>query len=300
MGSNDAIDVEGRWGFFANGTASSVDRDPSARVSGFEADLSGATLGLDYRVTSAWVLGGAVGYEENDSELDFDGGSVDNETLTFSLQTSWFSGKSAWFEAIAGMGQTDIDQSRGIRYALPGVIVDSIAVGSTESDQTFASIATGWDFAPGAFAISPEIRFDYLSADVDAFEETVTGINDLGRGLGIAYDAQDFSSITGQVGVQIGYNVSTSWGVIVPQVNLSFIREFDDGADTVQGGFLGDSLSESYTLLNDDADTSYGQVGAGAVFVTRSGRSFYVFYDQLVSHEFLEIQTFNVGLRLGF
>ncbi|MBZ0114991.1 MAG: autotransporter outer membrane beta-barrel domain-containing protein, partial [Thermoanaerobaculia bacterium] len=59
---SDDIDVEGRWGFFANGTASSVDRDQSARVSGFEADLSGVTLGLDYRVTSAWVLGGAVGY----------------------------------------------------------------------------------------------------------------------------------------------------------------------------------------------------------------------------------------------
>lgn len=300
QGSNQGggFEMDRRLGFFANVTSSSVDRDASALIAGFEGDQTGVTAGIDYLINSRFVLGGALGYEENDSDLDQAGGSVESESLTFSAQASWFGDKSFWFEVIAGFGTTDVDQSRAIRYSMGGIVVNGTAVGDTKSNQTFASIATGWDLSPGAFSISPEIRFDFLDASVDGFSETVVG-DDLGAGLGITFGDQDFTSFTGQVGVQVGYNFSTSFGVVIPQLNAAYISEFDDSADTVTGRFVGDSGRELYALNTDEADSSYGRLGLGAVFVFGEGKSFYFFYDQLVAYENLDVQTFNIGFRLG-
>ena len=295
----EPIDSQSGWSFFASATTSTVDRDVTSRVTGFEGDQAGVLAGFDYRVGSHSVLGVALGLETDSSTMDSDSGSVDSDTGTLSLHHSWFGKKAVWLETVAGFGWTDIEQSRRVRYTLGSTQIDRLTVGDTESRQTFASVAAGWDFGRGAFGFTPEIGFEYLESSVDAFSESVAGASQPSQWMTLSYEDQNFQSIKAQLGVRADYAKSTSFGVVVPQIEVSLFRELDDSADAVHGRFAGDSLGERYTLLTDEADTLYGRVGLGAVFVFGHGRSFFVAYDKLIGYEGMDTETFNVGLRLG-
>src|SRR5690606_22926548 len=58
-----------RWGFFTAGTIGRGEADPGRVEPGYDYDIEGLTMGLDYRYSDAWIIGGSVGYTRQDTKL---------------------------------------------------------------------------------------------------------------------------------------------------------------------------------------------------------------------------------------
>lgn len=297
------VDLDGRWGFFFSGSLQTAERDSTDRETGFDLDGYGVTVGLD-RTGSRSTFGGSLAYETEESDLKSNSGRIDSQSVEGSLHASWFPTDTVFVDLIAGAGQGDLEQDRVIAYTLLGTTVDQVARGETDFDQLFGTLALGWDLGgkggSGAWQVSPEARVEWLEVDVDGFSEVMSDPTAPGNGLGLEIDAQSFTSLTGNLGLQIARAHSTSWGVLLPAVSAEWVHEFEDGVELLTGRFLGDPTDETYVLQSDEAVEDYGRLGASLTAVTAGGGSFFVQVLHLVGYDNLESTSFSLGGRLEF
>jgi outer membrane autotransporter protein len=305
-GASADFDDLGAWGFFLNGHFGWGDKDATDRESGFEFDRYNLTAGVDYRFSATTVAGIALGYSNSDSELDLDGGELDQEGYSVHLYGSFLPSDTTYVDVTLGAGTASNDQLRRIRYSIPSItdnsvtVVDQSASASPDSDFLDATIAAGLELGSGAFSYGPHARFSYRKVDVDAFRESMSNPGAAGSGLGLFIDSQKFTSKTFTLGMRASNAYSTSWGVLVPQAGIEWTHEFDDGAESINGYLLGDSTQTYFFLPTDAVDSDYFVVDLGVSAVFTDGRSAFINYSGLLGYNNLDSHQISAGVRFEF
>ena len=297
---SDSIFDSGRLGVFINGNISLGDKDRTANEEGFEFQTTGITLGADYRFTDQLVLGAAVGYIKNDTDLDADGGQLDADGYSLSLYGTFFQDSGLYADGMVSFGRNDYDQQRNIRYDIGSVSVDQTAASDFDGDQWSASFGGGYSFSRGALAFGPTARLEYVNAKVDAFEETMSNPIANGGGWATRIENQEMDSFNLQLGGDLSYAVSQSWGVLLPQIHMEWVHEFKDDAHNVDGHFLLDPSSTAFSLNTDSPDSDYFNVRLGVSAQFAQGRSAYIYYRKLIGYQDLDMDSFSAGVRLEF
>jgi outer membrane autotransporter protein len=298
--SSDADEVGGlledKLGIWARGNYSFGEKDVSAASPRFEADQWSLIGGVDYRISTNSVVGGSFAYGQSGIEFDPDGeGALDTTSWAASVYGSIYAAENFYFDAIVNVASSDYDARRNITYADGTGLIDVDADGSTDGMTVSGGLSMGYDFLLGGFTLSPTLGAFYIDATIDGFTEHGAA------GLNLIYDEQNFTSLTGNLGVRATYAWNTSWGVLLPHVRVDYVREFEDEVDVFGVRFAADPNATSTPPIlveTDNPDRSYWRLATGFSAQFAHGFSGYVEYQRLESFEYISFEDLSVGLRM--
>jgi outer membrane autotransporter protein len=294
-----------RWGFFATGTIGRGERDPDTFDPGFEYDSYDITAGVDYRFTESWILGAALGFNRNNTDLPDDQGGMDAKGWTVSGYASYFDASSWYADAVLSWGRNNFDLERRLNYGIDGLaggrtLVDQVASASPDGDRTSFSLAVGRDFNRGAWTFGPYLRTTYSKLDFDAYTETMSNPTAPGAGLALAVDARELKSLQGVVGGKLSYAVSTSWGILLPNAQIEWVREFEDDPELLVTRFAYDPTQTPILVESERIDNDYFNLGVGLSGVFANGRSAYVYYEHVAGQDRMSSDSLAIGVRIEF
>ncbi len=294
-----------RWGFFATGTIGNGSRDPGEVDPGGDFDNYGLTAGVDYRVSDSLVVGAALGFNSNDSQLNQNLGDLESRGYSLSAYGSLFRGNNYYADAVLTMGRTSTDITRRINYTLPSLsggttTIDQVATGSPDSDQQSFALSVGKDFNRGAWSFGPYLRGTYTRLDFDGYVERMSNPSGPGAGLALEVDGRKLSSMQGVLGGKLSYVVSTSWGVLMPNVQIEYVKEFEDDSDGLVTRFAFDPTNSSIIIDGDEIDSDFLNIGLGLSAVFANGRSGYLYYEHVAGKDRISQGSLALGVRIEF
>lgn len=197
-------------------------------------------------------------------------------------------------------GMNSFDQRRNIRYSINQVSVDQTASSDFDGHQWSATLGGGYSMNQGGFNFGPTGRLEYVHAKVGGYAESMSDPTANGGGWATRINSQEVDSFNMQLGADVSYAMSQSWGVLLPQANLEWVHEFNDGGSSVTGYFLQDPTQNTFSLNTDKPDTDYFNMRLGVSAQFKQGTSAYFYYRKLLGYDNLNVDSFSAGLRLEF
>jgi uncharacterized protein YhjY with autotransporter beta-barrel domain len=326
-GAGDGIADSGRLGAYINATVGSGSKDQTANESGFDIDATAFTFGMDYRLGQGKFVGAALGLNSSESEMSNNGGNIDSDGTSLMAYGTKALNDNMYIDGTIGIGQYDYDTVRNLNYVASGTPVIQQALGSTEADMTFASFGIGRDSSykqDQGFLLSYSGRLNYLDADVDGFTERMSNQGASGFGMNMEMDSQQIESLTSVLGIQMAKVVSTSSGVVIPYVGLSYIHEFEDDPRIIRARFANDPFSTGFNQTNgtnvtgtsassngqsvptiidittDAPDSDYFRLAFGTSGILPGGKNWFVALDTLIDLAGTSYYSVSAGFRAEF
>jgi outer membrane autotransporter protein len=252
----------------------------------FDSDRGGLTVGLDAPMD--WgLIGGALSYSHTAGEFDAGGGEFDEDSFGGLFYASYYPSDASFIDGVIGLAGKGYNLDRTV-VAAGGIF--GRAEGDAPGFEFQSSLSGGYDFSFDNFTIGPRVGIHYLRTELDDFTES-------GNPLALHYEEQVEDSLTSTVGFQGSMAISTSFGVVVPQVNAAYVHEFLNDRRTVHA-FTTDGTNTPVNFVTDPPDRDYFNVGGGVVFVLPEGIAPFLSYSAEVANRFEEVHTFTAGVRL--
>lgn len=288
------------WGMFLTGTIGRVDRSSSVNNPGFDGDTLSLTGGIDYRFSSRFVAGLALGYDDNELQLLADSGRVDTRSLTVSLYGSYAADNDFYVDGRIAVGRLDFDLQRNIRYNLGNAPVNVAALADPEGDSRLFALTLGRNFSRNAWNFGGYLRGELSSIDLDGYAERIQQSSGAGIGLAVAVDSRKLESRTATLGARLSFASSRDWGVLLPFARVEWVHEFEDEAQVVMARFVNDPTATPIRFAGDTPDDGYGNVALGLSSVLANGRSLFVQYERRFAQDFIDRDTLSIGGRFEF
>jgi len=321
-GDSGSAIQDGRLGLYAQGYLGSGNKDRTEFENSYDIDTDGFIAGTDYRFMENLVAGVAIGVGRSDSDFTKDsagtsiGGHFDSDGLTGSLYGSWY-GERYYVDVIASYGSVDYDLARGINYTVtapagsvptpsgpvllpPTQTVAAQATGKTSGDTQAYGIGAGYDFGSGPWRFGPLAAMNYFKASVDGFSEKGAD------GLNLVFGKQEAESLQLQLGLDLAYTASLSYGVLIPYGNVVWISEQKDDQDVFRLRYASDPCARSETgvvscsyfdVTADKPDTSFFSWNVGLSTMLANGFSAFLNYGSVASLETISYGEFTLGVR---
>jgi outer membrane autotransporter protein len=288
--------LDSRLGLWLRGNYSFGTKEATHADHGFDSDQWGLMAGADFRFSPRYVLGAAVGYGRSDVAFGArDSGGLDSRALTAALYATMYSEDTGFYvDAIANYLRSAHDSTRRIDFTEGGspLIVDARA--EADGGTIGTAVTLGYDFAIGAFTISPSVGYNYLNTQIGSFREVT------GEGLDLIFDDQTYASATGNAALRITYAWKTPLGVIVPQIRGEFIREFLSGEESFGVRFANDPFDDTPRIIvrTEAPDRSYWRLATGLAAQFKHGIAGFIEYQRLESLELFSYEDVAAGLRI--
>jgi outer membrane autotransporter protein len=294
-----------RLGFFATGTIGRGERNRTDNNPGFDFDTWGLTAGVDYRLSDSLVLGAALGYANNESDVSSGQGKLSTDGYSISGYATYYNQRNWYTDAVLTWGRNSYDISRRIRYQISGLAggvtqIDQIASANPDGDQLQFSLSLGRDFARGAWNIGPYARASYARVDFDGYVERLSDPTAPGAGLAMAVDGRDMTSLQAVLGGKVSYNMSTSWGILIPSAQIEWLKEFEDDPEDIVTRFVNDPTGTNITIAGDPIDDNYFNLGLGLSGVFANGKSAFLLYERRAGQNDFDFSSLALGVRIEF
>lgn len=286
-GGGASADIRmGKVGVFANLNYLDGKRDTTTLENGFDISQFGVVAGSDYRFNNRLFAGGALGLSQTENKLNNDAGKLDTDNISLTAYGSYLVIDSLSIDGYLSLAGLSYDSTR---HVVTGTI-DENATANYDAQQFALGAAGNYSFYLKSFTLSGVAKLDYISTDIDAYDETGGG------GLNFSYEKQSIESLTSKLGIQASYAWSQSWGVILPQGRVHYIHEFSNDSRSVESALVLAPQS-TVTLTTDEPDRDYfiGAIGASAVLP--GGMQPFVDVEFLSGHSYLSTWTATAGLR---
>jgi outer membrane autotransporter protein len=284
---------------FFSGNIGRGEFDPTNLTPQYDFDVDGLTAGIDYRWSDNLVVGGAVGYTRQDTDLAGGQGQVETQGLSLSAYTTWYSPREWYVDGVLTFGWNSYDHERAIVYVLPGSVVNQTATADSDGTDFALSLTFGRDWAKRAWTYGVYGRAAFNRLQFDAFEEEVdSALN--GNGLALGIDSRSVTGLSTTIGGKVSYAHSTSWGVLMPLAELEWLHDFRSDAEAFRGFFVDDPTQTPILVLGDDLDSDYFRVGLGLSLVLTQGRSGFVTYERLLGRSGISQEMLTLGFRMEF
>lgn len=300
----------GPFSLLVNGRSVDFERDQSVeddRERNFDGDGWGLDLGFDYRVSDTFVAGAILSYSETDATFarENDGtnffaasnaGSMESDGWSLSLFGTASIGESGYLDFSGGYGSMDYELGRNSVFQESGRSgqTNVVTTADTEGTQLWAGISSGFTATFDAINVGPYVGLVWAKSEIDGYTESDL----LNTGLNLRVNDTDLDSLIGQLGFNASYTVSTSWGVLIPQLRVEYDYEFEDDAPLATTSFLLDANAATYSIEGVERDQDFVDVGLSLVMVMPEGFSAFLNYSTLLSYDDLERDTITVGVRV--
>lgn len=274
-------------GWYLNGNINFGGTEETEKEDAYSFRSGNVTTGLDYRISRSAVLGGALGFGGTAMEIDNDGGSMDVSGATGTLYASFYSSQRFNIDIIQSYNYQEFTTSRRIIFGT----TDATAESSTDSSLYMGSLGLGYELVnAGHFTWALSARGDYLKSTISAYKET--GSSD----YNLSIEERSVEQINSDLNNSFLYAGSYSWGVIVHQVDVSWIYQFKGDAETIRGSFIDDPDGTIFEFTTDPPDQNYFKLAYGLQSIWAGGNTLYFQLQTTLAKE----NYFDVGLAAGF
>jgi outer membrane autotransporter protein len=293
-----------RWGFFGSGTIGRQNGDPRAETPGYNLDVHGLTFGVDYRMNDHLVLGTALGYTRQNTNLDGGVGSLKMDGFSFSGYATWYQQNNWYLDSVLTYSNNNFDSRRAIVYTLPlpgggATSVNQLAKASSSGDGVAGSLTFGRDFNSKQWAYGFYGKAQYSHQNFDAYQEQLNA-NIAGSGLGLRVSTRTETSSNTVLGGKLDYTASTSWGVMIPHAELEWQHDFHSDPSVFTAFFLDDPTNTPIVIKGDKLDANYFRLGLGMSFVLPKGRSGFILYNHSIGRSGISEDNLTLGFRMEF
>ena len=268
------------------------DKNTTTLDPGFNSNKYGVTVGVD-RHFGPVIAGIAFNYGRTSADIT-GGGNFDIDSYGGLVYASFTPVESAFIDLSAGYSYKDYSLTRTVSFTNTGGSVTGTANGNPNGDEYRFGASGGYDFHHENLTFGPRVGLNYSNNSVDAFSESGT------TGLELRFASHDTESLTSSIGFQGSAAISTSFGVLVPQVSAEYIHEFSNGQQTLSASLVQDLANNQLTFQTDTPDRNYYGVGVGLVAVLPQGLSTFASYHGIVGDSLRSSHAFTVGLRKEF
>ena len=296
-GASADRDPFGRLGLFINGVGDFGSKAATSREAGFDFHNAGVTAGVDYRFTDALVAGLAFSYLRTNATIDFSLGDVASQSYGLALYGTYYVGP-VYIDLLGGFTWNNYDTTRRILYGpapgFTGAAVDRTATGNTDGWQYTFNGGAGYDLQRGPVTVTPFVRVEYLHLGIGGFTESGAD------GLDLKIQKQEVESLLTILGGRVGYAISTSFGVLLPQVRAEWRHELLNDKRSIKAQFAHDPFNASFLLATDNPDRDYFGLGAGVSATFRKGMAAFFDFGTVVGLRGVSDYNFTAGVRVEF
>jgi outer membrane autotransporter protein len=300
-GDDSGALLDNRLNVFVNAIGGVGEIDASVRENAADFYSAGFLVGVDYRFTRHFVAGvaGAYSYLGADfqNNINVSGGGIKADTFNLSLFAS-YDVNDFYIDGNFTYGRTDYDVERGVVVLSHNTSstggANRVATADTNGNQFSVGSGFGYNFHAKALNIRPYARLDYYHGQVDAYNESGA------FGLNLSVAEQKFDSFQSQLGTQLSYVFSPSFGVIIPQFNVAWHHEFLNNSREINARYTADINNFTLTTVTDGADRDFATLGVGVSSVLAQGIQLFLNYQTLLGYRSVTSHSFSTGVRLEF
>jgi outer membrane lipase/esterase len=285
-------DSSDRLGLYANGNIGFGDRIATVNAKGYNLDTHGATVGVDYRFSDNFLVGTAFNYQSSRAGFLNNAGKLDTDKYTGTLYASFFTDNGFFVDGLFSGSHIDFDNTRHLEYSVPAETISTNVQGKNSGDEFNVAMTGGYNLAFGGLTVTPQIRVDYTTTQVDALDETG------GLGWAMHIDEQQFESLQTAPGVRLSYAISLPWAVIMPMARAEYIHEFENDSRAIISNFALDPSKTRFNVFTDKPDRDYINVSAGISAQFIHGISAFVNYETVQAHSYVNNHNFTGGVRV--
>lgn len=296
-GGAAADTLDGKLGGFLNLAYNWGDVDQTSYQDAYNFRNFSLLLGVDYRVSDVFVLGGAFSYSDTHSSFDQSLGKVDATTYGIAGYGTYY--VNEWFvDGFVAYGSVDYDSVRNISIpsnnpAIPAI--NTAATSSPKGDQWSASLGFGRSFDYAPVSITPTARLSYIWVKNKSFTEDEP-IN----GVGLAVDSRTVRSLQSSLGVKISGVVNTSAGVFTPYASLQWVHEFENDNPSIVTKYVNDPFNTVFVIPTAEPTRDYGVLSIGGSAVFKDNWSGFAQFTTALGLDDITNYGFVIGLRKQF
>jgi uncharacterized protein YhjY with autotransporter beta-barrel domain len=321
---SESPQVRNPWGWFIESSYGFGEREQTLNEDPFDFDSYSVTTGTDYNLGSG-VLGFSVGYDNYTADFDngllVSGGDVEVKGVSGSIFGAWFGGGGWSLNGIGTYGELESDITRRVLYTPDPSNVCNPACGASRSltgspDGSYVALGAtlAYDFLAGGWQISPSLSASYRDVDIDGFDEADSVVN---GGLALRYPEQSIESKRSILALALAHPISTTWGVLTPNLRAEWHHEFEDEPRTLRAKYAVEDQLEvvdgsdpqdfsttctisCFSFLTEQVEADYGIAGVGLTAVFAQRVQLYLYYEALLGVSDLESNSLALGIRGQF
>jgi outer membrane autotransporter protein len=292
--------IVGPFGGFLNARYVTGDADQTSFQPGYDFDGWSILGGLDYRFDDNLIGGVSLRYADGDVDYDENRGDMTGDSWGISLYGSYNMDNGFFVDGLIGYGQSDYKLKRRLNYTIGSETAAQNAKSDPSADLWNINVGAGYTLYRDAWSITPSARLNFLQNDVDSYRERMSDPTGVGGSMALSIDSQTFTSFTSDLGVEVARAISHRGGVIVPQLRIGWVHEFENGQEQVGARFVNDINSEPLFILTDEPVRDYADLSVGVSAQFPNGRSAFLSYNTLLGYNDVTYNAINAGVRLEF
>lgn len=292
----------GGWGVLVTPQYSKNNRTDTDLENGYQSELRGLVVGLDYRFSDSLVLGGTIGHTKDDATFINNAGSLKTRNNTFTLYGTWLPSTSVSVDGYVGYGRLSLNNQRHVDFGLINGMID----GSTTGNQVLAGLSTSYQTDVGRFNVSPFFNLDYIKTRFRGYSEsgsynfdTTLGV-DIGTDtLTLLYGDRRMASLTSSLGARVGTSFGYDWGALQPSASLAAVHEFQNNAQHISNELIS-TPGFSMSVATDAPDRNYLNVGFGVAAALNGGAQYFLNYEKRAQDRLLSSWALSIGGLVEF
>ena len=280
----------GGWGLLFSPQYGKSKRPETELENGFQSDLAGLLLGLDYRFSDSFVLGAAIGYTKDKIGFLNNAGTLKTTSNTLTLYGTWTPSVSGYIDGYLGTGKIDLDNQRQIVF---GLLSPSTASSNTTGKQIMAGLSAGYKMDSGRANFGPFINLDYIKTTIDGYDERGNTL------LELRYSDRSTVSTTGSVGGQANMAFNYDWGNLLPSTRLAAVHEYKNDARQISSELV-ITPGPTFSIASDAPDRNYFLTGLGLTAAFNGGAQAFLNYEKRSKDKLLNSWAVSAGVLVEF
>ena len=232
-----AADWASSMAFWTAGSFEFGSMTPSGLTSSNKFNTAGLTAGMDYRITEKLIVGTAIGYGADRTDVGSNTTRSDGTSFTGMLYASLRPFDPLFIDGAIGYGTLNYDNRRWVTG-------DNTTVsGTRDGSYYFGSLAASVELGRGRLKFAPYISTDFMSATLNGYSENGPSASLL------TYNQMKFNAISGAVGLRGSIDIPVRFGILTPNARVEYRQ-------TSQSAF---DQSMYYTDLGSGSASTFSQ-----------------------------------------
>ena len=288
ISTGDAAPLWGVWGQAFGGHAGQGQVD---QVDGYSANYGGLMIGADRAIGDRWHAGGVFSY--SNTLVDGTENSAGDSTRVNGyglIGYASYTGSPWYVNLSGGIVQQRFDSARNIDFTG----FSGIANGQFSGQQYVASAEAGWPLAVGTLTLTPLASLTYSYEHQNAYAESG------GDGAALSVDAAHSTSVRSALGGKLERSFGTTYGEIVPDLQLEWVHEYDHTKLANTASFAADPTGQTaFTTVGSVPVSNLADMSLGVTVLKSNNLSLTARYELQAGAHFVS-QTGSLRLRQLF
>ena len=283
-----AIECAGDWqpAFWTGGAFQFGKMTPSGPADSNKFSSAGLTAGVDVRLDRNLIVGAALGYGADHTDVADNGTRSSADSFSGALYASMHLLDHLYLDGAIGGGSLGYANNRWLSG------LNEINTGNRDGGYWFATLQTSFEMRFDALKIAPYLRAEYMRASLGSYGET--GSDEL-----LNYNAVNFSALSGTLGLRGSYDIQTAYGIVTPYGRLEYRATSQSAYDQPMYYLdLGPALTSTWSQPASSFGATTGALGLRVR--TIGGLSAELEYGVTGGSNDLMAQTIRGQLRLPF